>query len=60
MARGKERGNQLVFAVVNVEGKAAVCGMYLIDGVVPHSTLKQMLARGEIRSGDKVLARILS
>jgi hypothetical protein len=59
--RGAKRGEtMLVYAVVNVEDKATVCGMYLNDGVVPQAELKRLLATGEIRSGRQVLVRNLS
>jgi hypothetical protein len=58
---GDRRGEtMIVYALINVEDKATVCGMYLNKGVVPTDDLKRLLSKSELKSGRQTLVRNLS
>ena len=50
----------IVYATINVEGKAAVCGLYMNDRSVPQSDLKRALSTAEIKVGGRTMMKNLS
>ncbi|SHJ83754.1 hypothetical protein SAMN05444404_2724 [Ruegeria lacuscaerulensis ITI-1157] len=57
----QQKGETIIaYASINVGGKAAVCGLYVNEGVVPQTDLKFMLSKSEIKVGRQTLLRNLS
>ncbi len=50
----------IAYATISVEGKTAVCGLYMNNGSVPYSDLKLALSRGEIKVAGQTMMRNLS
>jgi hypothetical protein len=50
----------IVYATINVEGKAAVCGLYMNGGSVPQADLELSLSTGEMKVGRSTMMRNLS
>lgn len=59
--RGNPGGQTIVaYALINVEDRATVCGLYMSKGEVPSSALKRFLAGSQVMSGQEILIRNLS
>lgn len=59
--RGNPGGQTIVaYALIDVEGRATVCGLHMSRGKVPSSVLERFLAGSQVMSGQQILIKNLS